>query len=180
MKLASALAWTTAGLLCACVTRPPAGHGVSVRLDCKNKADEIEVTATLTNRTKHSLSIIEHPDWYSMSVQAADPKKQTLVHYPGFISWLRPTYEEAERVGPGESFSITNHFQYRYLKGGALRIGINDPGTFGPPVYIVRDDKLRATFEYHPDKAFLPRFWWLSGHRFLGTRLEAQMVFPRP
>jgi hypothetical protein len=147
--------------LAGCSSYQRSSRDINCRLDYRYASrDELVVDCTVSNHGNKAVTLVEHPDFCTISVRARDrrlveDKRVILYHFcPAGLSELRA-------IPAGGSFTFSRSFGYRRVSRDTVEIY---NGEISPlvPFFRMRDAKLAAAFSY----GFYPyHFPWLG--RFL-------------
>ena len=106
-----ALLAATCVLLASCASTFTDASKLPCRVTHRIEKNKLIVTATVTNKSKSTVTFVRHPSVYSLSVGAADRKKDKGVGpFAGLVVHFQPaTGGNLVRVRPGEQIVLSIH-----------------------------------------------------------------------
>jgi hypothetical protein len=141
--------------------------------------DRLEVVARVTNGSKVPITFVQHPDFWSISVLAADRTKDESFHISPF-SFERATKKHLLTAQPGQSVEFSHAFHVRKPRPGVVDIIWGPRESSTAPYTRIWDSHLQATFQYRPDNSYFPKWSWTKRCNFVMVDIEVKSVFPWP
>ena len=145
----------------------------------KVDGNKLTVFAKITNNTTETISIVDNPNFYSISVRAQDPKKDEVVR-PKIVTYGPATSKDVQILTPGTATTLSTTFIMRQVGGGTIEVErlnqLHGPRSF----MVISDSTLKTSFSYEHYPRFLTEQAQKKGQNFLTTPLRSQTSIPRP
>lgn len=137
------------------------------------------ITASVRNESSETVTFVRHPDFYSISVFAADRKDDEAFNL-SLISYVRATKDALVVVPPGESITFSEEYRVRQRGHNVFDIS-EDPQFMDPHSYMrIRGKRLQATFHYGKYPRYLPENSGALGSNYVMLDIGAREVFQLP
>ena len=161
------------GLLTACMVHPAANEVPQVELIPKVTAEHIHLRAVLHSRSARPVALVDHYGFVTLNVSSAVGPNR----FGGcaFIIRERADWNQVKMLSADQPLILETSIPYHRMPNGWWLS--NSAGGRSQVDYLTWNRQLKATFRYSVDRKSLPRFWWLSGKRFLASPLETDLAF---
>jgi hypothetical protein len=160
-------------LLMSCSVCPVSNEVPQVELIPKVTAEHIHLRAVLHSRSTRSVALVDHYGFVTLNVSSAvGPNRFGSC---AFIIRKRADWNQVKMLSADQPLILETSIPYHRMPNGWLLS--NSASGRSQVDYLTWDRQLKATFRYSVDRKSLPRFWWLSGKRFLASPLEKDLTF---
>lgn len=162
--------------LAGCYTFRRSAEGIDCSFSEKHTDKELTVEATLTNNTGEAITLVQNPNFYTLSISAPrkgeyEELKVILMHYAS------ASLSEVKTLGPDEKITFSETFSYKRGPKGELLIldFFSDE-----PSMIIRSRKIKAEFSYGYHGSYLPHIWHLFRRNIVDADLDFSGTLDAP